>query len=339
MRIKGVTYDTGFINSGVNTKEIFEPNIIKREMQIIKNDLHCNAVRVTGGDANRLEITAKLAAEAGLEVWYCPFTCNLTKSELLTFLVDSAERAERIRCKGTEVVFLTGSEISLCNKGFFSEQEFNDRLPLLKDPIKLRELLPEARKQLHTFLLETVSLVRKKFNGKISYASLPYENVDWSLFDILSTDGAYRLAENAAYLEKGIRTLVNSGKPVAITEFGCTTCRGAAEKGVGIWMVDWVDGKPYKMNESYLRDEQEQASYIRDLLQIFDAENVVAVFVNTFAAYNFPHRKDSINDLDIASYGIVKVYENMLGKTYLDMPWEPKEAFYALAAYYNTKRE
>ena len=119
MRIKGIVYDTGFINAGVTTKENFDPTIIKREMHIIKNDLHCNAVRITGGDADRLETVAALAASEGLEVWYCPFTCGLTIDELSSFLIDASERAERIRILGAEVVFIAGSEISLINKGFF----------------------------------------------------------------------------------------------------------------------------------------------------------------------------------------------------------------------------
>jgi len=253
MRIRGVTYDTGFINSGVSTKEIFDAKIVKHEMQIIKNDLHCNAVRITGGDADRLEITARLAADAGLEVWYCPFTSNLTIEELQNFLVDAAERAERIRCQGAEVIFLTGSEISLFTKGFFSDDELNNRLQLLKEPMKLREKIPEVRTKLNEFLKETVQLVRQKFHGKISYACLPFEAVDWKLFDILATDGAYRTAANAAYFEKGIQSFVNEGKPAAITEFGCGTYIGAADNaGHGIWIVDWVDGKPDKLNGIYV---------------------------------------------------------------------------------------
>jgi hypothetical protein len=66
---------------------------------------------------------------------------------------------------------------------------------------------------------------------------------------------------------------------------------------------------------------------------------VDAVFVNTFARYDLPHREDHIKDLDLASGGIVKVYEGKPGKTYPDMPWEPKAAFKVLAEYYNTERE
>jgi hypothetical protein len=48
------------------------------------------------------------------------------------------------------------------------------------------------------------------------------------------------------------------------------------------------------------------------------------------------HRPDGDprEDLDLASYGIVKVYEDRLGTTYPDLPWEPKAAFAALAGCY-----
>lgn len=334
MRIRGVTYDTGFINNGVTTKEIFDINIIKREMQIIKNDLHCNAVRITGGDADRLEITAGLAAEAGLEVWYCPFTCDLTIEVLKNFLIDAAERAERIRSTGAEVVFITGSEITLVTKGFFSDDKFNDRIHLLKDPVKLREKIPEVRNRLNEFFKELVPLIREQFHGKISYASLPFESVDWSLFDIIATDGAYRTAGNAANYEKLMEAFVSQGKPAAITEFGCGTYIGAADATDSIWIVDWVDGKPDKLNGNYIRYEHEQAAYILELLQIFDAAKVDAAFLTSFAAYMSPHREDPVYDLDIASYGIVKVYENKFGETYPDMHWEPKESFKVIAEYF-----
>ena len=336
MRIRGVAYDTGFINAGVNTKEIFNPNIIKREMQIIKNDLHCNAVRITGGDADRLEITAKIAADAGLEVWYCPFTCNLTREELQHFLVDAAERAEQIRSRRAEVVFLTGSEISFFTKGFFSDDELNDRLDLFKEPGKLREKVPAVRVKLNAFLSETVPLVREKFHGKISYASIPFEGVDWTLFDIIATDGAYRTAATKPIFQKSIQSLVSQDKPVAITEFGCGSFTGAGDRaGDSIWLIDWVDGKPPKLSGNFIRDEKEQASYILELLQIFDVEKVEAAFVTSFAAYSLPHRDDPVYDLDMASYGVVKVYENKFGETYPDMHWEPKKSFYALADYYS----
>ena len=70
MRGKGITYDTGFFHAGVSTREIFDPEIMKREMRIIHDDLHCNVVRITGGNADRLELAAIHAVSAGLEVWF-----------------------------------------------------------------------------------------------------------------------------------------------------------------------------------------------------------------------------------------------------------------------------
>lgn len=90
LRQKGITYDTGFFHAGGSTHEPFHPQRVGREMRIIHGDLRCTAIRVTGGDANRLEIAARYAAAADLEVWYSLFTCDLTTVELLAFLADSA---------------------------------------------------------------------------------------------------------------------------------------------------------------------------------------------------------------------------------------------------------
>jgi hypothetical protein len=40
----------------------------------------------------------------------------------------------------------------------------------------------------------------------------------------------------------------------------------------------------------FTRDEEEQARYICESLEIFEAERVDAAFVYTFARYDLPHR-------------------------------------------------
>jgi hypothetical protein len=337
MRGKGITYDTGFISVGGSTHEPFDPEVVKREMRVIRDDLHCNAVRITGGDPNRLEIAASYAADVGLEVWFSPFTNDLTTDELLTVLADCAARAEPLRRQGSEVVLLTGSELSLFTVGFLPGAALKDRLALLTAPQRLRDVLPYVPARINEFLSKAVNVVRERFGGKISYASLPFEGVDWTSFDFLSTDAGYRSIEIADRYRDGIRALVAQGKPVAITEFGCTTHRGAADKGGrGDTIVEWNDGgRPIRLNGDYTRDEDEQAAYLRELLDIFNAEGVDSAFVNTFARYDLPHRSDPREDFDMASYGVVKVLEGRLGHTYPDMAWEPKAAFTALADYYS----
>jgi hypothetical protein len=96
-----------------------------------------------------------------------------------------------------------------------------------------------------------------------------------------------------------------------------------------------VTGRPVGLDADYVRDEPGQAAYLRELLEILDAEGVDSAFVYFFAFDNFPHRPgDPRRDLDLASLGIVKVLEDRNGDTYPDMPWEPKAAFTALGEYY-----
>lgn len=337
MRGIGITYDTGFINeSGGITRTHFDSSIVEREMRIIREDLHCNAVRITGGNADRMELAARYAADAGLEIWLCPFTCGLSINDLQQFVMDCAERAERLRLQGAEVVFLTGSELSIFNVGFLPGDTLNERLAVLANPNRLREELAVLTERMNSFLAATVELVRKRFCGKISYASLPFEGVDWTPFDFISTDAGYRSIEIADRFTDSIRAIVAQGKPVAITEFGCTTYRGAANLGGrGDSIIEWgEDSRPIRLKENCIRDEYEQAAYIHELLDIFHAAGVDTVFVNTFVRYDLPHRSDPREDFDVASYGIVKVLEDRLGLAYPDMPWEPKAAFTTLADYY-----
>ena len=136
-----------------------------------------------------------------------------------------------------------------------------------------------------------------------------------------------------------MRALVAQGKPVAITEFGAATYHGAGDRGArGLEIVehDEATGAPVRLNGEYPRDEEGQARYLLELLEIFEAGGVDSTFVFTFALHGYLHRpdRDPRQDLDLASYGIVKVFEDGNGDTYPDLPWEPKAAFGALAEYY-----
>jgi hypothetical protein len=296
-------------------------------------------VRITGGDPDRLEIAARHAANAGLEVWFCPFICDLTVDETLALLADCAERAERLRGQGADVVFLTGSELGLLTAGFVPGDTFIERVGFLRstsDP-RRSEVLVRLPARFNDFLGKAAALVRERFGGKISYASLPFEGVDWEPFDFVSTDAGYRSTEDADQYREGVRALAAHGKPVAITEFGCTTYRGAAGRGGhGGEIVEWEGSAPVRLDGDYTRDEHEQVAYLREQLDILNAEGVDAAFVYTFANYHLPHRQDPREDLDMASAGVVKVLEDRRGATYPDMAWEPKAAFTALADYYRS---
>ena len=347
MRGKGINYDTGFLNAGTSTHEPFDPEIVRREMRVIRDDLHCNAVRISGGDPKRMEIAATHAAAAGLEVWFSPFTNGLTIDELTDLLADCAVRAERLRQNGAEIILLTGSEVSLFTRRFFAGDTLEERLALIADPLRVRPLIPEVRARMKDFLRQAVEVVRARFGGKLSYASLPLEGVDWTPFDIISSDAGYRTRETASSFRENIRAFVAQGraqgKPVAVTEFGCPAYRGAADLGGSeLSMIEWGSGaRPVRLKDDYLRDEHEQATYLREVLEVFESEGVDSAFVYTFARYDLPHRSNPREDFDLASRGIVKVLDGqspVVVRRHSDMPWEPKAAFDTLAHCYGPQR-
>jgi len=340
MRVFGVTYDTGFTTAGTTNHEPFLPDIVQREMRVIREDLHCDAVRITGGVAERLEIAARAAAEAGLEVWYCPFTNGLSQEELFAFLIDAAERAERLRAEGARVVFLTGSEITLFTDGFLPGDTFQERAAVLGDPARFRGLLPRLNGELNAFLARVLVEVRARFGGVVGYAAVAFERVDWTAFDVIATDAGYRDASNAAMFPDALKAQVSQGKPFAVTEFGCGAFHGAAALASrGDSILEWgEDARPVRMAEGTVRDEQEQAGYVREMLGIYDAAGVEAAFVYTFARWDLPTLGDRElepeRDFDAASFGIVRVLPaGMAQGEYAELNWEPKAAFGVVAEF------
>src|SRR5450755_2262716 len=128
MRGKGINYDTGFLPGDSNSRELFDLDVVRREMQIIARDLNCTAVRISGAFPERLSIAAEHAAQAGLEVWFAPFPCELTTEQLAPIFADCAERAENLRRQGADVVLVTGCELSLFAAGFLPGETVFERI-------------------------------------------------------------------------------------------------------------------------------------------------------------------------------------------------------------------
>lgn len=339
MRGKGMTYDTGFVRHGNNSREHFESSRVAAELAIIRNDLRCNAVHIVGSDPDRLEVAARSAAALGLEVWFSPYPLELTTDEILALFVDCAVRAERLREEGAEIVFVAGVELSVMNPGFIDGADVHERLGhVVADPQGRAARLAEVSRRLNAFLAHAAAHIRERFHGRVTYAAIQFEDVDWDLFDIVTVE-LIRSAAVADIFRDGVRALVAQPKPVAITGFGTATWHGAgdmAPRSMEVLESDPDSGAPLRLSDVYERDEAGQAAYLGELLEIFDSEGVDSAFVFLFALDNLPHRPDGDprDDLDLASLGIVKVLEGRFGSTYPDMPWEPKAAFGAVAEFY-----
>ncbi|WP_248962154.1 hypothetical protein [Sphaerisporangium perillae] len=310
MRARGINYDTGFLPGQDTTRKTFDPDAVRYDMDVIAGELHCDTVRISGGDPARLSVAAEHAAAAGLEVWFAPFPVDLPPEEMLSLLSDCAERAEAVRRGGAEVVFVAGCEISAFGAGFIPGATYRDRMAAMATAdVEWWTSLGPVLQRLNGFLAESADTVRARFGGQVTYAAGPWEFVDWDPFDIVGVD-AYRAAYNADTFREELRERFKHGKPVAVTEFGTCAYRGASERGGMAWQVP-ADAVP---------DEGEQVRYFTELLDVFEEEGVDTALWFTFAGFH------TIGDKDLGSYGVVRMLDQNR--------WEPKEVFHTMAARY-----
>ncbi|MGC4056209.1 MAG: hypothetical protein QM757_45975 [Paludibaculum sp.] len=338
MKLRGVNYDVGIYPFGESrpSRPVFDPEIVRREIEIIRHDLHCNAVRIVGRDLSRLMTAAEFALQSGLEVWFGPAFHDADERATLTYFKECALAAETLQLKSPHVVFITGWELTFFMKGLVAGETGPDRIAAFMKPWKLlwsTMRLGPFQRNLNRFLVQAADEVRRHFHGPVTYCAGSWEEVDWTPFDFVSVD-CYRDASNEKRFRQNLRQYFQHGKPVVMTEFGCCTYQGAEKKGGYGWaIVDWsVD--PPRLKDEYHRDEQTQAQYLMEMLRLFDEEGVHGGFAFTFVMPKCPHASDPRFDLDMASYALVKSYRDRLGSEYPDVPWDPKQAFHALAGYY-----
>jgi hypothetical protein len=331
---KAVNYDVGMRASARwPSRPEFDSAVVRRELQIIKQDLGCSAVRIFGESPERLRVAAEYALEAGLGVWLSPDLYNAGRREWLDYLTECARIAGGLG--SPDVVFVLGRELTFFMHGLvrgadaFARMKTFSSMPRLLANVAVKG---SWNRNLNRFLAAAAAAVREQFEGQVTYASGPWEQVDWTDLDIVAVD-LYRDAGNAAVFRDKLRPYLGHGKPVAITEFGCCTYQGAGDKGGMGWAVVDRDATPPLLTPGLVRDEHEQAAYVTDLLDVFSDEGVSTAFTFTFASYSYPHHPEPRHDLDLAAYGLVTCYRDHFGTTYPDMPWEPKEAFRALASW------
>lgn len=337
MKLKGVCYDVGRVIGGENQHPEFDEQSVRRELGIIRSDLHCNTVRICGQDIERVMTAGRIALDLGLDVWLSPELWGHALPEALGHLSDAARAAEDLRRTATgNVVLSVASEATLFMPGILSS---GGTIPdLIRHPLRLAAAMLRLRtgghnKRLNAFLVEAATVARGGFRGPITYASVPIERVDWSSFDIVSVD-YYRGKQNRATYAEGIDRYLALGKPVVVTELGCCTYRGAEDKGGRGFLI--VDRRhPDRITPGYVRDEGLQARELTDMLSILDHAGVDGAFVLGFASPTLIHRDDPLHDFDMASYSLVKTLPtDVRSRSYPDMRWEPKQAFHAVSAQY-----
>jgi hypothetical protein len=153
-----------------------------------------------------------------LQVWLSPEMFEQSRETILAYLVRAATAAEPLRRRFPgRLVFCVGTESSLFTQGIVPGRSVGQRVTNIRTA-GLRSS-PYAG-PLQAFLAEASQRVRPVFRGPLTYASTPFEVVDWSLFDVIGVDH-YRNSkvEDHRYAET-IRPCLGQGKPVVNSEFG-----------------------------------------------------------------------------------------------------------------------
>jgi len=345
---RGVTYDTGIVFSGpgynIPTRPRLDLATAERELQIARDDLHCNAVRLIGREVDRLVQVAERALALGLEVWLSPALWGRPPDETLRYDVSAAERAEELRKQHPDrFVLVLGSELTRFMEGIVPGGDFAARTREAITRIKAGD--HSANDRLNDFLGRASTAVRGVYHGPLTYASLVWEDVDWDRFDLIGVDH-YRDARIKDRYAEMLQPLLALGKPVINTEFGMRTYRGAESDGnLGFGVADQlrvglhqlpVVGRfvRERLNGDYVRDVVLQARELTETLTMLEAAGVDGAFVAEFVTAGAIFSDKPRYDLDMNAFALVKTYRHGKGTTYPDMNWEPKQSFHAVADYY-----
>jgi hypothetical protein len=315
--VRGVSY----LVDGVPTATTHD------DLRVIRAELHCTAVTLIGADVPAMAAAARAALDAGLDVHLRPHLPDRRRRPLLAHLAATAQAAERLhRDHPGRVTLLVGSEFSHTAPGIVPGPRSFIRLQVV---LRWRRLLRRrVARRLDALLAAAATTARRHFTGPLTYAAAGWEHVDWSRFDLVGVSLYRGGVDRAAYHRRLTDLVAAHDAPVVITEFGCGAFAGADRRGAASFrIVDWFADPP-RVRPGHVRDEDTQARYLRELIDLYAAEGVHGCFAFTFAMRDFPHRPDPASDLDMAGFGLVAVSPDDPTR------WTPKAAFHAVAERY-----
>jgi hypothetical protein len=288
--------------------------------------------------------TTEIALGLGLEAWFSPAFFEYQPAETTSRLVAAARAVSALEeTHPGRVVFVAGSELTLLMPDLLPGDRIDSRLAALKaDP----SLLHSGK--LDEYLEGLVRALRGVFAGPLIYASLPFEQVDWSPFDYVGLDH-YREARTRDRYVEMLQPYLATGKPVVVTEFGMRTFRGAESSGaLGFGVTDttrlYLHTRPVigrffrsRLKGTFERDEAMQARELGETLVELESAGVAGALLSTFATPEALYNDDPRFDLDMDSMSIVKsLPKRRRGTVYPEMPWEPKESFAVVARHFAT---
>ncbi|WP_372459948.1 abortive phage infection protein [Streptomyces anatolicus] len=325
---RGVCYE---VIDGESPATRWAPARMRADLRAIRQDLHATTVSVFGDGVERLAATASEAAERGLHVWIQPRLGDVPESDILDHLAETGRHAERMRRQGARVYLSVGCEFLLYVPGIVPGANAVERV----ENILKGNYDPQAMvRKLRAFIARAAKTGRSVFRGTLTYGAAHEDDVDWSLFDLVSVN-YYAYHRTRADYVKELTPYRRWGKPVAITECGTCTYEGAPERGGMGWhdVVDY-DKQPPEIIGDLKRSEGTQAAYLLDVFGAFEAMGLRAALVYNFVTPDVPHHPERRYDLDMAGYSITKTVRDRPDDPGSPWHWEAKESFQALARHF-----
>ena len=275
--IKGICYNAGIYS----WQPAFKPPEIEEmieDLEVIRCELGCNAIRIFGDfETDMLECARQALSQGFKVIALSPRYIGLDTEETERRVTDFARKVQHLlnlAQPSTSIVLFVGNELTL------------DTKDLADDRRDLRTQMTHLR--LNRYLEKVAKSVRAVFDGTISYAAGIWEDVQWDLlpFDVVALN-VYLNAENHEAVLKRISDLQRTGRPMWITEFGSCTYQGAFQYG-GM-AHDHLDFQAYS--------QEEQAAVIEKTLKLLNEAKVNACFLYKYKACKPDDR---------GSYGILR---------------------------------
>ena len=342
MKLKGINYDIGIAftyGDPESTTNVWNKEAFRRDLEIIRDELGCNAMRLSGTDETDMICGAEMVLQAGMDCWVSPHYIDAPLEELEARTQAVAAGVEPLRAKypDNEVVIVYGCELHHFSP-FLPGSNFTERLQILGSP-DLPGLLEEANKKLDAYFARVIPEMRKVFGGRITYTTVFFEQIDWAPFDIICLDHYKNNSTKDSFrddMASFVQLAAAQNKEFYCLETGygcfdgCFAVAGANNMAVGITAEGLLD-------RDVARSEKQQADALVDAMEDIFQTGAGGIFVFTFVNSNLPHSEEQRRDLDMVGYSITKTWaDGRPGSVYDGVSWDPKEAFYALKEFNRT---
>ena len=298
MKFKGITYNAGIDYNQRGDGKNMDTQEFLYDLKYIKK-MNCNSIRLYGSHNKKLLTYTKLALQNGFIVWASPRYIGKSKDETIKLLLDFSDKLEKLR-SGNNIFLIIGNEFAIDMDGL---------VPGDTQMQRARNYKKTSSEVLNNIFSEFVPKIRNVFGGKMTYAALITEDIDYSLFDYIGLNYYWHWKNMFNYSSRLKNLSKKYHKKIIITEFG-TCCykfasclNGAAyypiqelrlhEKPILKWLV--------------MRNEMEQIRCIKRCFKAFKKANVEGAFIFDYAE-KWKIYVPETGDMDLASFGVMRCY-------------------------------